>query len=127
MTTFDFPQDLRAAQLALHRTRAELDRYVRTLPRPVGPVAVRRNGEHPHTDGRALHGDAPVPGRTREQRRRVAEYRARLRDLGAVVATHPFWRQFERGGSVGGRTRLRPAPERAAGTVPERAAGNEAA
>ncbi|MFD3658029.1 hypothetical protein [Streptomyces sp. NPDC058620] len=31
-TTYDFPQDLRDAQIALHQTRAEYEQYAKTLP-----------------------------------------------------------------------------------------------
>ncbi|XMN04580.1 hypothetical protein ACK8N7_00165 [Streptomyces griseobrunneus] len=38
MATYDFPQDLRDAQLNLHRTRAAYEEYARALPWSAEPL-----------------------------------------------------------------------------------------
>ncbi|MFE2094572.1 hypothetical protein [Streptomyces sp. NPDC059460] len=38
MPTYDFPPDLRDAQLALHQTRASYEQYATTLPWPAEPM-----------------------------------------------------------------------------------------
>ncbi|MER7729226.1 hypothetical protein [Streptomyces sp. NPDC096323] len=53
MPTYDFPQDLRDAQLALHRTRAAMEQYAKTLPWSAEPIPGRE------TDKQLLSGTAP--------------------------------------------------------------------
>ncbi|MFB4426931.1 hypothetical protein C5F59_038335 [Streptomyces sp. QL37] len=69
-----FPQDLREAQLALHRTRSAYEEYARTLPRPA----------------------EPMPGK-------AARLRAEFLELSTAVSTHPFWAALTAGEAPQGR------------------------
>ncbi|MFJ8762748.1 hypothetical protein [Streptomyces cyaneofuscatus] len=89
MTTYDFPQDLRDAQLALHQTQSEFQQYARTLPWSAEPMAGWEGDKQLHSGFRSSKPDSP--GHTEEQRQQVAAYRARLLELSTQVVTHSFW------------------------------------
>lgn len=89
MTTYDFPQDLRDAQLALHQTQSEFQQYAKTPPWSAEPMAGWEGDKQLHSSYRSSKPDSP--GYTKEQRQQVAAYRARLLDLSTQVVTHPFW------------------------------------
>lgn len=89
MTTYDFPQDLRDAQLALHQTQSEYEQYARALPWSAEPMPGWEGDKQLHSGYRASKPDSP--GYTEEQHQQVAAYRARLLELGTQVMTHPFW------------------------------------
>ncbi|WP_329043519.1 hypothetical protein OHT61_32340 (plasmid) [Streptomyces sp. NBC_00178] len=104
MTTYDFPQDLRDAQLALHQTRAAHDQYARTLPWSAEPMPGWEADKQLHSDYRSAKPDSP--GYTDDQRREMARFRAELLELSTLVATHPFWATLERDKIVDGRMTL---------------------
>lgn len=86
--TYDFPQDLRDAQLALHRTRAALEQYARALPWSAEPLP----GWGTSSCTPAAASTKPAsPGYTPEQREQVEKFRAELLELSTVVMTHPYW------------------------------------
>ncbi|WP_411120331.1 hypothetical protein [Streptomyces sp. 058-1L] len=89
MTQYDFPQDLRDAQLALHQTQAEYEKYATTLPWSAEPMAGWEGDKQLHSGYRSSKPDSP--GYTDEQHQQVAAYRAQLLKLGTQVLTHPFW------------------------------------
>lgn len=86
---FDFPQDLRDAQEALHRTRAECEEYARTLPWSAEPMPGWEGDKQLHTSYRSSK--EASPGYTEEQADRLTGYRVRLLELSTIVMTHPFW------------------------------------
>lgn len=103
MATYDFPEDLRAAQLRLHQTWAEYEALGRTLPWSVEP-------SEGWTAPKVLYSDAeprslpPSPGYTDEQ---IARLRRELLELSAVVSTHPYWETVEAGKRVEQRMALK--------------------
>ncbi|MEU9677789.1 hypothetical protein AB0D92_30310 [Streptomyces parvus] len=114
MTTYDFPADLRDAQLALHRTRAAYEEYGRTLPWSAEALPGWEAEKQLHSGFRSSKPDSP--GYTEEQHAEVARFRAELLELSSTVATHPFWEQVEQGQVVDARMRLKhqhEAPEAA--------------
>ncbi|MFE7713204.1 hypothetical protein ACFU6I_47540 [Streptomyces sp. NPDC057486] len=114
MPTYDFPQDLRDAQLALHRTRAAYEQYAATLPWSAEPMPGWDSERQPYTSFRS--GKADSPGYTQEQAAEVARFQAELLRLSTVVATHPFWATLD-GGVVAARTALKHAHETAGDEV----------
>ncbi|MCK7623273.1 hypothetical protein MUU72_09210 [Streptomyces sp. RS10V-4] len=87
--TYDFPQDLREAQLELHRVRSALAALYQRLPWSVEP---QPGWTHTKENGHFHETERPdSPGWTDEEKAEVAALRARQLDLGARVVTHPFW------------------------------------
>lgn len=119
MTTFDFPEDSRAAQSALHRTQSEFERYARTLPWSAEPMPAREAEKQLHSGYRPSRPESP--GYTEDQRQQVAAYRKLLLELGVKVSAHPFWKTVEPGRVVAARIQLKhvddepPADEAAQG------------
>ncbi|MEV5605764.1 hypothetical protein AB0L33_30440 [Streptomyces sp. NPDC052299] len=113
MSTYDFPQDLRDAQLALHRTRAAYDEYAKNLPWSAEPLPGWEADAQPQSGYRSAKPDSP--GYTPEQREQVATYRAELLELSATVSTHPYWAQLGEG-VVAARMALKHAHEAQSGT-----------
>ncbi|MER6024203.1 hypothetical protein [Streptomyces anulatus] len=105
MTTFDFPEDLRAAQSALRRTQSEFERYARTLPWSAEPMRAREADKQFHSGYRPSRPESA--GYSEEQHRQVAAYRERLLELGVKVTTHPFWKTVEPGLVVAARIQLK--------------------
>lgn len=87
--TYDFPEDLCAAQLDLHRTRAEYAALCRTLPWSVTPEPGWTSEKHVLGDRVVSFPDSP--GYTTEQAAEVERLRRRLLDLSVMVTTHPYW------------------------------------
>ena len=114
--TYDFPQDLCDAQLALHQIRADYERYARTLPWSAEPMPGWEADKQLHSSYRSSKPDSP--GYTDEQEKQVAEYGARLVELSITVSTHPFWETLERAEVVAARMDLKrsrtPVGDRAA-------------
>ncbi|WP_138908598.1 hypothetical protein [Streptomyces chryseus] len=106
MATYDFPEDLRAAQLRLHQTWAEYEALGRALPWSVEP-------SEGWTAPKVLYSDAeprslpPSPGYSDEQKAEVARLRRELLELSAVVSTHPYWETVEAGKRVDQRMALK--------------------
>ncbi|MEU0837536.1 hypothetical protein [Streptomyces sp. NPDC005969] len=89
MPTYDFPEDLRAAQLALHQTRAAYEEYATTLPWSAEPMPGWESEKQLHTTYRS--GKPDSPGYTEEQAAEVLRFQDGLRRLGLEVSTHPYW------------------------------------
>ncbi|MGY3676477.1 hypothetical protein [Streptomyces sp. TE33382] len=109
MSQYDFPQDLRDAQLALHQTRAECDAYARTLPWSAEPMDGWEAEKQIHSSYRPAKTDSP--GYTDDQTDRLAGYRHRLLELSTTVVTHPYWQTLSGPDQVKARTALKHAHE----------------
>ncbi|MFJ6463312.1 hypothetical protein ACIQM0_20145 [Streptomyces sp. NPDC091387] len=109
---YDFPQDLREAQLSLHRTWSAYEQYARTLPWSAEPMSGWESDKQLHSGYRSSKADSP--GYTEEQHREVARLRLELLALSAVVSTHPFWSTLGRGDVIQGRMTLKHAHEQSA-------------
>ncbi|MEU9061758.1 hypothetical protein AB0D13_23565 [Streptomyces sp. NPDC048430] len=106
---FDFPQDLRDAQVALHETRAAYDEYARTLPWSAEPMPGWEGVKQLHAEYRP--GREASPGYTEEQHGEDARFRSELLRLSAVVSTRPFWDTVDREDLVVARMALKHAHE----------------
>ncbi|MDF6022953.1 hypothetical protein [Streptomyces sp. JH34] len=104
---YDFPQDLRDAQLALHRTRTALDRCAGSLPWSAEPMTGWRAEKHLHSGYRSEKTDSP--GYTAEQHDEVARLRKQLIDLSVTVFTHPYWATVDKSDAVEVRMALKHA------------------
>ncbi|MCE4943481.1 MULTISPECIES: hypothetical protein [Streptomyces] len=87
--TYDFPQDLREAQLELHQVQSALADLYKRLPWSVDPLPgwthTKENG-HFHETARQ-----DSPGWSDDEQAQVAELRARQLALAESVVTHAFW------------------------------------
>lgn len=110
MPTYDFPEDLRDAQLALHQTRAAYEQYAATLPWSAEPMPGWEADKQLHSTYRS--GKPDSPDYTPEQAAEVARYQTELLRLSTVVATHPYWASLD-GGVVAARMALKHAHETA--------------
>lgn len=108
---YDFPEDLRDAQLALHQTRAAYEQYAAGLPWSAEPLPGWESERQPYTSFRS--GKADSPGYTAEQATEVARYQAELVRLSIEVSTHPYWPTLD-GGVVAARMALKHAHEQPA-------------
>ncbi|MFF1505320.1 hypothetical protein ACFVZR_37085 [Streptomyces sp. NPDC058316] len=70
MPKYDFPQDLRDAQLALHETRAAYEQYAKTLPWSAEPMPGWEGEKQLHSAYRSAK--PASPGYTGEQARKYA-------------------------------------------------------
>ncbi|MFE4454411.1 hypothetical protein [Streptomyces sp. NPDC056796] len=113
MPTYDFPQDLRDAQIALHRTRSALEHCAARLPWSAEPMAGWRAEKQVHSDYRPEKADSP--GHTPEQRAELARLRKQVLDLSITVSTHPYWTTVDRSDTVACRMALKHAHETAHG------------
>ncbi|MET7857079.1 hypothetical protein ABZS81_07595 [Streptomyces sp. NPDC005318] len=107
---YDFPEDLRDAQLALHRTRAAYERYAAGLPWSAEPMPGWEGEKQLHSGYRS--GKADSPGYTAEQAVEVARYQAELLRLSTQVAAHAYWATLDNG-VVDARMALKHAHETA--------------
>ncbi|MFD9503284.1 hypothetical protein [Streptomyces sp. NPDC060035] len=87
--TYGFPDDLRAAQLDLHRTRAEYAARCQAMPWSAIPEPGRTSEKHVPGDRGVSLPDSP--GCTAGQAAEVQRLRRRLIDLSVTVSTHPYW------------------------------------
>ncbi|MFK4224381.1 hypothetical protein [Streptomyces sp. NPDC019890] len=110
--TYDFPDDLRAAQLDLHRTHAEYAALCRALPWSVTPEPGWTSEKHVLGDRVVSFPDSP--GYTDEQAAEVERLRRRLLDLSVTVSTHPYWATLS-AGVVDARMALKHVHEQAEG------------
>ncbi|MFE7352404.1 hypothetical protein ACFU8Q_04170 [Streptomyces sp. NPDC057543] len=92
---FDFPQDLRDAQLSLHQTRAAYEQYATTLPWSAGPMPGWEGEKQLHSSYRS--GKPDSPGYTEEQASELARFQDELRRLSIEVTTHPYWSTLDSG------------------------------
>ncbi len=106
MATYDFPEDLRSAQLRLHQTRAEYEALGSTLPWSVEPSEGWTAPKVLYSDGepRSL---PPSPGYTDEQKAEVARLRAEILELSITVSTHLYWDTVPAGDRVDQRMALK--------------------
>ncbi|WP_331754110.1 hypothetical protein [Streptomyces sp. NBC_00826] len=109
MLKYTLPEDLRAAQLALHQTRTAYEQYASTLPWSAEPMPGWEGDKQLHSSYRS-HKEGS-PGYTEEQAAEVARFRARLLELSITVSTHPFWDSVDAGGRVEARMALKHAHE----------------
>ncbi|KUL40374.1 hypothetical protein ADL22_14915 [Streptomyces sp. NRRL F-4489] len=87
--TYDFPQDLREAQLELHQVRSALADLYKRLPWSVEP---QPGWTHTKENGHFYETERPEsPGWTDEEQSEVAALRARQLELSERVVTHAFW------------------------------------
>lgn len=106
MAEYDFPQDLRDAQLRLHQASAAYHQLCRTLPWSVGPAPGWPAGEkQPYTDYTSAKPDSP--GYTDHEKSEVARLRTAVLELSVTVSTHPYWDTLEPGTVVDGRMTLK--------------------
>ncbi|MFI8944126.1 hypothetical protein [Streptomyces syringium] len=102
--TFEFPDDLRAAQLESRQVTAELEALCRELPWSVEPhpgIPAREGDPFP-TERPATDGWTP------EQQEKVQQLRERQRELATAVITHPYWSTEDvRGDVVAARMALK--------------------
>ncbi|MEV8347106.1 hypothetical protein [Streptomyces niveus] len=106
MAEYDFPHDLRDAQLRLHQVTAAYNQLCRTLPWSVEPAPGWAAGEkQPYTDYRSTKPDSP--GYTDHQKSEVARLRAAVLELSVTVSTHPYWSTLGPGTVVEGRMALK--------------------
>ncbi|WP_327391159.1 hypothetical protein OG728_37815 [Streptomyces microflavus] len=107
---YDFPQDLRDAQIALHQAQSEYARYARGLPWSAESMAGWEGDKQLHSGYRSSKPDSP--GYTGEQHRQVAAFRARLLELGTLVITHPYWQTLSGTDVFTARMQLKYADDR---------------
>jgi hypothetical protein len=107
---FDFPQDLRDAQIALDETRAVYEQYAKCLPWSAEPMPGWESDKQLHSNFRS--GKPDSAGYTGEQAAKVAEFQSRLLELSIAVSTHPYWSTLS-GDVVAARMALKHAHETA--------------
>ncbi|MCX4967187.1 hypothetical protein OHA98_20895 [Streptomyces sp. NBC_00654] len=98
MSQYDFPPNLRDAQLALLRIRDECEECGRTLPRSDEPMDGSPSKE-------------ATPGYIEDEAARLAEYRNRVLELSTAVMTHPYWETLSGPDRAESRTALKHAHE----------------
>ncbi|WP_331757113.1 hypothetical protein OH782_41835 (plasmid) [Streptomyces sp. NBC_01544] len=89
LPAFDFPQDLRDAQIALLEARVAYEQYATTLPWSAEPMPGWESDRQLHSNYQS--GKPDSPGYSDEQAAKVAEFQARLLELSMTVSTHPYW------------------------------------
>ncbi len=110
--TYDFPDDLRAAQLELHRAQAEYRALCRRLPWSVTPEPGWTSEKQMLNDRTVSFPDSP--GYTAQELALVRELRRRLLALSVTVSTHPYWTEL-RTGVVDARMALKHADQESRG------------
>ncbi|MFJ9683553.1 hypothetical protein ACIRP2_36785 [Streptomyces sp. NPDC101194] len=113
MPKYDFPENLRAAQLSLLETRTAYEQYVTTLPWSAEPMPGWEGDKQLHSSYRSHKEDSP--GYTEAQAAEVARFRAELLRLSAEVVTHPYWQSLSGPDLVDARMVLQHAHESAEG------------
>lgn len=103
---YDFPQDLRDAQLRLHQVSAAYRALCRALPWSVDPAPGWAAGEkQPYTDYTSAKPDSP--GYTEHEKSELSRLRADVLKLSATVSTHPYWATLAPSTVVEGRMALK--------------------
>ncbi|MFE6031243.1 hypothetical protein [Streptomyces niveus] len=113
MTEYDFPQDLRDAQLRLHQASAAYRALCRTLPSSVEPVPGWAGEKQPYTDYKI--GKPDSPDSIEHEKIEMVRLRADVMGLSIKVSTHPYWATLEPGTVVEGRMALKQTPPSSAG------------
>lgn len=93
MAEYDFPRDLRDAQLYLHHVRAAYAALCRTLPWSVEPADGWTGDKQLYSD--YLPEFPASPGYSAQQKAAEARLRSLLLDLSITVSTHPYWAMTE--------------------------------
>lgn len=105
MADYDFPDDLRDAQLRLHQATAAYRALCRTLPWSVDPAPGREGEKQPYTDYRT--GKPASPGYTEQQKADETRLRRELLELAVAVTTHTHWTTVEYGSVADARMALK--------------------
>ncbi|MFD4117541.1 hypothetical protein ACFWSJ_29350 [Streptomyces niveus] len=105
MAEYDFPDDLRDAQLRLHQASAAYRALCRTLPWSVEPEPGWESDKQPYSERRSSM--AASPGYTPEQKTEEARLRREVLQLSTAVSTHPYWSTLETGTTVDARMALK--------------------
>ncbi|MFD3484903.1 hypothetical protein [Streptomyces sp. NPDC058665] len=105
MAAYDFPDDLRDAQLRLHQTRAAYRALCQSLPWSVDPAPGWEGDKQPYTDYRT--GKPDSPGYTGQQKADEARLRGEVLALSTTVSAHPYWKTLETGTVVEARMALK--------------------
>ncbi|GAA1353679.1 hypothetical protein [Streptomyces beijiangensis] len=105
---YDFPDDLRAAQLALHQAQAEQLTFAATLPLSAEPMEAMEDPAHWY---RRNHPRPTSPGYTPEQAAELTRIRALVLELATSVMTHPYWAGLSGSDVVTARMALKHAHE----------------
>ncbi|WP_432072667.1 hypothetical protein [Streptomyces wuyuanensis] len=89
MADYDFPDDLRDAQLRLHQARSAYRALCRELPWSVEPAEGWTGEEGHYSSYRREFPESP--GWSEEQRAEEARLRELVLTLSIEVSTHPYW------------------------------------
>ncbi|MDI9886150.1 hypothetical protein QMZ92_17625 [Streptomyces sp. HNM0645] len=116
MADYDFPDELRDAQLRLHRARSAYRALCRELPWSVEPAEGWTGEEGHYSSYRREFPESP--GWSEEQRAEEARLRELVLTLSIEVSTHPYWAALEAPDVVKARMALKHA-EDGNGTVHE--------
>lgn len=117
--TYDYPDDLIAAQQALTRVRADLTALYKRLPYSVEPMEGWQRPEGYWLTASRAYPDSP--GWTGQEQQEVAALRERERDLTTAIVTHAFWDDVAGPERLDARSQLKHALEREDGEVQEAA------
>ncbi|MCZ7458826.1 hypothetical protein [Streptomyces sp. WMMC940] len=93
MAEYDFPDELRDAQLRLHRARSAYRALCRELPWSVEPAEGWAGEEGHYSSYRREFPESP--GWSEEQRAEEARLRELVLTLSIEVSTHPYWAALE--------------------------------
>ncbi|MEV1052428.1 hypothetical protein [Streptomyces sp. NPDC049887] len=93
MAEYDFPDELRDAQLRLHRARSAYRALCRELPWSVQPAEGWTGEEGHYSSYRREFPESP--GWSEEQRAEEARLRELVLTLSIEVSTHPYWADLE--------------------------------
>lgn len=128
MADYEFPDDLRDAQLRLHQVRSAYRALCRELPWSVEPAEGWTGEEGHYSSYRREFPESP--GWSEEQRAEEARLRELVLTLSIEVSTHPYWAALTGPDVVKARMALKHAEHAGADSVggaPARADGTVAA
>ncbi|MER6442892.1 hypothetical protein ABT275_42320 [Streptomyces sp. NPDC001185] len=101
--TYDFPDDLRAAQDELDQVRGDLQRLLKRQPWSVEPLPSWNSPENSWRS--ASRPDSP--GWTPEDQVMHAQLRVREAELAALIVCHAFWETIEPAERSSARSQLK--------------------
>lgn len=111
---YDFPEDLRNAQLRLHQASVAYRALCRALPWSADPAPGWAAGEkQPYTDYTSAKPDSP--GYSEHEKGKVARLRGNVLELSITVSTHPYWATLAPGTGADRRMALKPSAPAAGG------------
>jgi hypothetical protein len=120
---YDFPDDLRDAQLRLHQARSAYRALCRELPWSVEPAEGWTGEEGHYSSYRREFPESP--GWSEEQRAEEARLRELVLTLSIEVSTHPYWAALAGPDVVKARMALKHAEHAGAGNARAENAGVE--